>query len=99
MGFGAPTLANIQAGSYTGDGTNDRNINVGFPCAAVIVYHPAATARMWISLKDANACCKLAAAGVSFAADLVVNATDGFDVDADHTNANGETYYYVAIGE
>lgn len=99
------------AGSYTGTGTLDRTIALGFtPKFVYLLGGPTNGRRYFFS--EALAGSQWAIQGVSTVAPVVATdtqnalrrvllVTGGFKVDADSFdggNANGEIYYYFAIG-
>lgn len=87
----------IALGNYTGADGNDRQITTGFQCALVIVWTDAGADWTWICFRTA-VCTKLAnTPSIVKATDVLLHASDGFVVDQENANHNGETYYYFAI--
>ena len=86
----------IATGSYTGDGTDDRQITVGFKCSAVIVLNADHYYSNHIFIP--NFCIRIDTAEQR--ANSALHATDGFVVyAAEYTNENLKVYYYWAISE
>lgn len=89
----------IKTGSYTGDGTDDRNITgIGFqPDVVLVKGDDASVGVLRTSSQTGDDTLKCSAA--ASAADIVqALQIDGFQVGTDATvNALGDTYYYVAL--
>ena len=92
------TGVQIASSTYTGNDTNDRQITTGFQCALVIVWTDVGADCTWICFRT-NVCTKLCnTPSIAKATDVLLHASDGFVVDQENANHNGETYYYCAIG-
>jgi len=88
----------IVSGSFTGDGTNNRQITTGFQCSMAVIMGPLAANR-GIMIPNAGSSLD---DGVPFASGSQLHATDGFIVSAagpDLLNVTSDTYYYWAISE
>ena len=84
----------IATGSYTGDGTDDRQITVGFKCSMLIAW---AAANSSFIVYPNQAC--IIGNGNDASAQVQLHATDGIVVDAIIANVNEAVYYYWAISE
>jgi len=84
-----------QQGTYTGDGTDDRQILTGFRCGSVVVVRGAGN-QAWLSCTTAaNHGLKLHTVPTIevTATDVLLHAVDGFIVDEASANDTGVTYY------
>jgi len=95
------TVGGIQivSSTYTGADGDDRQITTGFACKLVIVYTTAGDDWLWVCCSQ-TASYKLSGtpAFTAGATDVLLHATDGFVVDQENANHNGETYRYCALG-
>ena len=90
----------ISTGNYTGDGTTNRQITVGFKCSMVILLGLYSTFRGATML--ANHSIITAITGEQFTTMLGLHATNGFVVGKTHSayfNTNAVVHYYWAISE
>jgi len=100
------TVTGIQVSisTYTGDNTNNRNVTTGFTCKLVIVYGDSVNGTNDILGVCASTSGAATVTGTSSPSltvldtALILNASDGFDVDMSDYNQSGKTYYYCAIG-
>lgn len=86
-------VAQRAVGSYTGDGTNNRQITTGFQCALVIVYDTTASDYPQIAMTNITFEPDSGLPGVDF----LIHATDGFVVDNADCNYNAHNYEYFAL--
>lgn len=97
-----PAGKSIVAGSYTGDGTNGRQITTGFKCSMVIVQSDIvdgaivrATMLQGFTCKDTSA-----AHDTDITTTSYIHASDGFVVSTSNSlNETDKTHYYFAISE
>lgn len=98
-----PVPKTIATGSYVGNASNNRQVTTGFKCSLVIIIAQAAgslaAGHIWVLIPSISADADTSPATVIPAADAVLHGTDGFEVDEDHANETGATYYYWAISE
>lgn len=87
-------------GNYTGDGTDDRQITVGFECINVFVRRGGGSSYGWLcySSTESMRCILGSPATVSAVTDLILHTSDGFVVDNLFANASTASYTYTAIG-
>jgi len=87
----------MRYGSYTGDGTDDRDIFVGFRPSVVIVKRDGASAGVFRTRShSSNSCSRFTASG-NLANAIQDFTRSGFVVGTDATvNSNGDTYYWIA---
>jgi len=94
-----PTTRAIVTGTYTGDGSNDRQILVGFPCTMVVLFaRVTAASRKFILLE--NNTNVLSPGNLDIV--TVLHATDGFLVSnggAVNSNINAVVYDWWAISD
>jgi len=93
--------ANIKCGSYVGNGNDNRDITgLGFdPDYVVVIGDYTSSVQGATSDMPLDKCKAYATQGVLGANTIQDLITDGFQVgSAGAVNANGETYYYVALG-
>jgi len=83
----------VAAGTYTGNGNNDRNITTGFVCGAVIIVTSGQDGYSGVILSD------LALTFNGNDDGSYLNPTDGFNIYAARFNFNAVTYKYCAISE
>jgi len=91
--------AKWASGTYTGDGTDNRNITTGFICIFVMIWRSSANG-MWLinSASQGTYFTETPAIDLSVA-DAKLDAADGFEVDSANANmGGGNVYTYVAIG-
>ena len=84
-------------GTYTGDGTDDRHIPIGFQCSCVILWDLTAELAVRTLIIIGTQTFDLGAGESSV--DALLHATDGFVVhgSAKNGNVNSEEYYYWAM--
>jgi hypothetical protein len=88
----------LFVGSYSGNGTNPRNLTgVGFSPEFVMILPASTTEVMWRSSADTEAF-NFATSGGN-AAWVSALGADGFTVNSAATNTNGTTYHYAAWNE
>ena len=94
MPLNQPTVINWVAGQYTGDGTNGRQIALGFKPTIVIMLDKLLSVTV-IFVSGAT----LDNASADRTAQAYIHATDGFVVETtvSATNTNARVYRYVAI--
>jgi len=95
-----PTTRTIATGTYTGDGTDDRQITVGFKCSFVVLQGRTTgePPNRWTiipnkTVRDTSGSHNTATV------DALLHATNGFVVDELMANINAQPYYYWAISE
>lgn len=93
----------IATDTYTGDGSDDRQIALGFKCSIVLVWSPGGTTtnQLFVAMNAEN-CIGISAYNDNNTelTSLKLHATDGFRVYATSgVNSNGITYYYWAVEE
>ena len=97
-----PTGAgNAAFGTYTGDGTADRQITVGFACSLVIIQRRAASSvetYIVLNTEGSDCICVVDTDSVDDWTHPYLHATDGFVVTTIRANTDGETYAYAAFG-
>ncbi len=90
-------IAINASGSYTGDGTADRQITTGFKCSFVIIQTSSASNRFTLvpsfTIRDTGA-----ADNLDDTTNTYLHASDGFVVGS-NSNTDGNTYYYWAVKE
>lgn len=93
----------IKTGTYTGDGTNGRQIPVGFKCSMVIVQIVVGAQFRGVLIPSTSITDQQAAHNTDDTARHYLHATDGFVVTSlaasVDLNFNASVYYYWAIGE
>jgi hypothetical protein len=88
----------ITTGTYTGDGTNDRQITVGFVPSMVLLLNYTDGSYRWCTWSTASGISWNNANQINPAAtDCKLHSTDGFEVDNANANANTKVYHYWAI--
>ena len=95
-----PGGATVAAGTYTGDGTDSRQITVGFLPSMVIVMRPTDSQKV-VMMDGHSIGSSLYFGGTNWTAYNYIHASDGFVVQNSDTlmNFDSETYYYWAISE
>lgn len=93
-----PSARTVATGSYTGDGTDNRQITTGFKCS-FIVLSSSISARRWTVIPNISIYDLVGAGGNVVTTDCLIHATDGFEVDNLYANANTQVYRYWAISE
>lgn len=102
--WSVPAGAGFASGTYTGDGTSDRQITTGFLCKAVFIQRQVAGAGVsFFVLLNVEGDSSLKIEDTDQVDDVAkpyLHASDGFIVsfDADGANYDGGTYKYVAFG-
>ena len=94
---GGPTIA---TGTYTGDGTTDRQITTGFKCSLVNIFDITGAEELILIIP--NSAIYVTAEANDGTTNLALHATDGFRVGITNQafgNNNGDTHYYWAISE
>lgn len=98
--FAVAPVANIASGTYTGNGSDNRNITgIGFnPTAVIVKQSSTAQARSYSGNSGDSS--NFSRANSAPAANGIQSLiTDGFQVGTDSTvNTNTSTYYWVAFG-
>jgi len=85
------------AGTYTGDGSNDRQITTGFKCGMVILFDSETGMEYtWIVLPTYTLQRGNTGTG-AITTDALLHASDGFVVDNALANRSTEVYQYWAI--
>ena len=95
------TVTGVQVvnSTYTGNDANNRQITTGFACKLIILYADVGGVDyLWLCTSTSGSAKQSAGATTVLSTDLVLHATDGFEVDASNANVNTYTYYYCAIG-
>ena len=89
----------FASGHFTGNGTDDRSISVGF--RPIYVQITGATG-WWVRSNDmeGDLSCYNSGLGISYAANYIqAFESDGFQIGADtYLNYNGRDYYWIAWG-
>lgn len=99
---GMSGFAQIASGSYTGNGTDGRNITVGFVPYLVVIHTDSGGygTGQWIIVNTGYGIQHKTSSNHLYRSALDIDASDGFVVGDNHdeANYNGESYKYVAIG-
>lgn len=103
-GVAAASYTRIIKGTYTGTGTDGRNVTVGFTCQKVEIYLISSSVvicHVFSTTAGGNVLCAFngSVSLVSSSQNTHLNASDGFNVSASGTNdlnVNGIQYGYVA---
>ena len=87
------TARKVVTGTYTGDGSDDRQITVGLKCSIVIILSPVATRHIVIVPN------RSIAVDDGQLQSEYLHASDGFNVYNVGANQNLDVFYYWAISE
>ena len=95
-----PAAKSIATGSYTGDGTDSRQITTGFKCSMVFLTSLSIVNgryRQWVAIPNAGHMEGGDTDDTFYG--LTLHATNGFQVNSSYANQDTIVYYYWAISE